>query len=335
MIKIGINGFGRIGRIAFRSIINRSNVEVVAINDLLEIDHLAYLLKYDSVHGKFDGTIKVKEGFLIVNGKSIRITSEKNPETIKWDEVDTHFVLESTGYFTLKNEAALHLKGGAKKVVISAPSKDAPMFVMGVNHHKLKKTDLVFSNASCTTNCLAPMVKVLQDNFGIVEGLVTTVHSTTSSQNTVDGPSDKWRRGRAALNNMIPTSTSASDALINIIPEMKGKLLAMAVRVPIADVSLVDLTVRLKKATSYSNIKKAMKFASENELKGILGYTEDAVVSQDFVSEPRTSVFDAEAGLALNNHFYKLIAWYDNEYGYATKIVDLIEYSAALEQNDV
>ena len=330
MIKVGINGFGRIGRIAFRSIIDRNNVEVVAINDLLTIEHLAYLLKYDSVHGKFKGVIEVKDGSLIVNGKSIRITSEKNPENIKWDAVDVDFVLESTGYFTQRKQAALHLKGGAKKVVISAPSKDAPMFVMGVNHHKLLKNDLVFSNASCTTNCLAPIVKVLHDNFGIVEGLVTTVHATTSSQNTVDGPSDKWRRGRAALNNMIPTSTSASEALTEIIPEMEGKLLAMAVRVPVADVSLVDLTVRLKNSTSYVKIKEAMKSAAENELKGILGYTEEEVVSQDFVSEPRTSVFDAGAGLALNEHFYKLISWYDNEFGYATKIVDLIEYSASL-----
>lgn len=330
MIKVGINGFGRIGRIAFRSIIDRNNVEVVAINDILTIEHLAYLLKYDSVHGRFKGTIEVKNGSLIVNGKSIRITSEKNPENIKWDAVDVDFVLESTGYFTHKNQAALHLKGGAKKVVISAPSNDAPMFVMGVNHKKLKKNDLVFSNASCTTNCLAPIVKVLHENFGIVEGLVTTVHSTTSSQNTVDGPADKWRRGRAALNNMIPTSTSASEALTEIIPEMEGKLLAMAVRVPVADVSLVDLTVRLKNSTSYVKIKEAMKNASENELKGILGYTEDEVVSQDFVSESRTSVFDAGAGLALNEHFYKLISWYDNEFGYATKIVDLIEYSASL-----
>lgn len=330
MIKVGINGFGRIGRIAFRSIISRSNVEVVAINDLLTIDHLAYLLKFDSVHGKFKGTIEANEQSLIVNGKSIRITSEKNPENINWDAVNVDFVLESTGYFTQLNQAALHLKGGAKKVVISAPSKDAPMFVMGVNHKKLLKTDLVFSNASCTTNCLAPIVKVLHENFGIVEGLVTTVHSTTSSQNTVDGPSDKWRRGRAALNNMIPTSTSASEALAEIIPEMEGKLLAMAVRVPVADVSLVDLTVRLKNPTSYLKIKEVMKNASDNELKGILGYTEDEVVSQDFVSEPRTSIFDAGAGLALNEHFYKLISWYDNEFGYATKIVDLIEYSYSL-----
>ncbi|SNR52648.1 glyceraldehyde 3-phosphate dehydrogenase [Lutibacter agarilyticus] len=330
MIKVGINGFGRIGSLAFRSIINRNNIEVVAINDLLSVDHLAYLLKYDSVHGKFNGSIQTTENSLIVNGKVIRITSQKKPELIKWDDLNVDFVIESTGNFTNKDQAQLHLKGGAKKVVISAPSKDAPMFVMGVNHTNLLKTDVVFSNASCTTNCLAPIVKVLHNNFGIVEGLVTTVHSTTASQNTVDGPSEKWRRGRAALNNMIPTSTSASDALLHIIPEMKGKILAMAVRVPIVDVSLIDLTVRLENATSYHEIKNAMKLASENELKGILGYTEDEVVSQDFVSESRTSVFDASAGLELNKNFYKIIAWYDNEFGYATKIVDLIQYSASL-----
>jgi glyceraldehyde 3-phosphate dehydrogenase len=331
MIKVGINGFGRIGRIAFRSIINRNNIEVVAINDLLTIDHLAYLLKYDSVHGKFKGTIEVKDNFLIVNNKSIRVTSEKNPEKIQWDKVSVDFVLESTGFFTKKNQAALHLKGGAKKVVISAPSKDAPMFVMGVNHTKLTKNDLVFSNASCTTNCLAPLVKVLHENFTIVEGLVTTVHSATSSQHTVDGPSAKWRRGRAALNNMIPTSTSASEALSYIIPEMQGKMLSMAVRVPVTDVSLIDLTLRFKNSTSYLKIKEAIKTASENELKGILGYTEDEVTSQDFVSEPRTSVFDANAGLALNENFFKIISWYDNEFGYATKIVDLMVYSASLK----
>ena len=330
MIKIGINGFGRIGRLAFRSIIDRESIEVVAINDLLSVEHLAYLLKYDSVHGKFKGSIEISENTLIVNGKTIRITSEKNPKNIKWDALNIDFVLEATGYFISKDKAALHIKGGAKKVVISAPSKDAPMFVMGVNHKNLLKSDTIFSNASCTTNCLAPVIKILEDNFGIVEGLVTTVHSTTASQNTVDGPSEKWRRGRASLNNMIPTSTSASEALLAVIPEMKGKLLAMAVRVPTVDVSLVDLTVRLEKSTSYKEIKSAMKFASENELKGILGYTEDEVVSQDFVSESRTSVFDANAGIELNSNFYKLIAWYDNEYGYANKIVDLIQYSASL-----
>ena len=330
MIKIGINGFGRIGRLALRSIINRSNIEVVAINDLIDIDQLAYLLKFDSVHGRFKGTVTVKNDVLIVNDKSIRITSEAKPEDIQWDALDVDFVIESTGYFTNKNQAALHLKGGAKKVVISAPSKDVPNFVMGVNNTKLSKNDLIFSNASCTTNCLAPIVKVLNDNFKIIEGLVTTVHASTSSQNVVDGFSEKWRRGRAALNNMIPTSTSASETLIKIIPEMKGKILAMAVRVPVVDVSLIDVTVRLKKATSYNEIKTVMKNASENELKGVLGYTEDEVVSQDFVSEPRTSVFDANAGMELNENFFKIISWYDNEFGYATKLVDLIEYSDSL-----
>jgi len=330
MIKIGINGLGRIGRLALRTILNRKDIEVVAINDLLEIDQLAYLFKFDSVHGRFKGTVEIKNDNLIVNGNSIRITSEKKPEDIKWNEVDVDYVIESTGFFTDKDQAALHIKGGAKKVVISAPSKDAPMFVMGVNNELLTKQDIIFSNASCTTNCLAPIAKVLNDNFGIVEGLATTVHSATLSQKTVDGAEKKWRRGRSALNNMIPTSTSAGEAITKIIPELNGKILAMAVRVPVVDVSLVDLTIRLEKATSYAEIKEVMKKASENELKGILGYTEDEVVSQDFVSEPRTSVFDAEAGLALNAHFYKIISWYDNEFGYATKIVDLIEYSASL-----
>ncbi|WP_457615770.1 type I glyceraldehyde-3-phosphate dehydrogenase [Lutibacter sp.] len=330
MIKIGINGFGRIGRLAFRSAITRKNVEIVAINDLLEVDYLAYLLKYDSVHGAFKGTVEVKNGMLIVNGNPIRITSERNPENIKWNEVDVDYVIESTGFFTTKDKAALHLKGGAKKVIISAPSKDAPMFVMGVNHTKLTKEETIFSNASCTTNCLGPIVKVLNEKFGIVEGLVTTVHAATSSQKTVDGPLKKWRRGRSAINNIIPTSTGAAKAVTKIMPELEGKLSAMAFRVPTVDVSVVDLTVRLEKATSYDEIKDVMKAASENELKGILGYTEDEVVSQDFVSETRTSVFDAGAGLALNDKFYKIISWYDNEYGYATKIVDLLEYSASL-----
>ena len=330
MIKVGINGFGRIGRLAFRTILTRKNVEVVAINDLAAIEQLAYLLKFDSVHGRFKGTIEVKNNFLIVNNKSIRITSEKQPEDIKWGELDVDYVIESTGNFTDKNQAENHIKGGAKKVVISAPSKNAPNFVMGVNHTKLLKNDLVISNASCTTNCIAPIVKVLNDNFEIIEGIVTTVHCTTSSQNPVDGFSDKWRRGRAALNNMIPTSTSASETLIKIIPEMEGKVLAMAVRVPIIDVSLIDFTVRLKTATSYAKIKEVMKNASENKLKGVLGYTEDEVVSQDFVSESRISIFDAQAGMELNKNFFKIIAWYDNESGYATKLVDLIEYSASL-----
>jgi len=330
MIKIGINGFGRIGRLAFRSAINRENVQIVAINDLLEIEHLAYLLKYDSVHGRFNGTVEIKEGALVVNGKSIRVTSERNPENIGWNEANVEFVIESTGFFTEREKAMLHIKGGAKKVVISAPSKDAPMFVMGVNNENLSKGELIFSNASCTTNCLAPIAKVLNDNFGIVEGLVTTVHAATSSQKTVDGPLKKWRRGRSAINNIIPTTTGAAKAVTKIMPELQGKLLAMAVRVPTADVSLIDLTVRLKKPTSYKEIKEVMKKASENEFKGIIGYTEDEVVSQDFVSETRTSVFDAEAGLELNPNFYKIISWYDNEFGYATKIVDLVEYAASL-----
>ncbi|MHB1147069.1 MAG: type I glyceraldehyde-3-phosphate dehydrogenase [Lutibacter sp.] len=331
MIKIGINGFGRIGRLAFRSAINKENIEIVAINDLLDIDHLAYLLKFDSVHGRFKGTIEVKDKTIFVNGKPIRVTAEKNPEDIQWGKVGVDYVIEATGLFTDKDKAALHLKGGTKKVVISAPSNNAPMFVMGVNHTKLSKDELIFSNASCTTNCLAPIAKVLHENFGIIEGIVTTVHAVTASQKTVDGPEKQWRRGRSALNNMIPTTTNAAIAVTKIMPELQGKLLAMAIRVPIADVSLVDLTVRLEKATSYQEIKEVMKKASENELKGILGYTEDEVVSQDFVSEPRTSVFDAEAGLELNPNFYKIISWYDNEFGYATKIVELIEYAASLE----
>lgn len=331
MVKIGINGFGRIGRLAFRTAINKENIEVVAINDLLDIDYLAYLLKYDSVHGRFKGTIEVKDKTMFVNGKPIQVTCEKNPEDIQWGKVGVDYVIEATGLFTDKDQAALHLKGGAKKVVISAPSKDAPMFVMGINHTKLSKDELVFSNASCTTNCLAPIAKVLHENFGIIEGIVTTVHAVTGSQKIVDGPEKQWRRGRSALNNMIPTTTNAAIAVTKIMPELEGKLLAMAIRVPIADVSLVDLTVRLEKATSYQEIKDAMKKASENGLKGILGYTEDEVVSQDFVSEPRTSVFDAGAGLELNPNFYKIISWYDNEFGYATKIVELIEYASSLE----
>jgi len=330
MIKVGINGFGRIGRLAFRSTINRENVQVVAINDLLEVDYLAYLLKYDSVHGRFDGTVAVKDGNLIVNGNTIRVTAERNPENIKWNEAGAESIIESTGFFTDLEKANLHIKGGAKKVIISAPSKDAPMFVMGVNHKKLKTTDTIISNASCTTNCLAPIAKILNDNFGIVECLMTTVHAATSSQKTVDSPLKKWRRGRSALNNIIPTTTGAAKAVTKVIPELKGKMDAMAFRVPTVDVSVIDLTVRLEKSTSYDEIKKVMKAASENEFKGILAYTEDEVVSQDFVSETHTSVFDAGAGLELNPNFFKIISWYDNEFGYATKIVDLVEYSGGL-----
>ncbi|CAM1367462.1 glyceraldehyde-3-phosphate dehydrogenase A [Tenacibaculum soleae] len=330
MIKIGINGFGRIGRLAFRSAINRDNIEIVAINDLLDVDYLAYLLKYDSVHGRFKGDVEVKDGNLIVNGKVIRVTADRNPENLKWNEVEASYIIESTGFFTDKDKAALHIKGGAKKVIISAPSKDANMYVMGVNHTDLTASENVFSNASCTTNCLAPLVKVINDNFGMTEGLMTTVHAATSTQNTVDGPNKKWRRGRSVVNNIIPTSTGAAKAVTKVIPEMLGKLTGMAVRVPVADVSLVDLTFKTAKATSLNEIMATFKAASENEFKGIIGYTEDEVVSQDFVSETRTSVIDAEASLELNENFFKVISWYDNEFSYATKIVDLLEYSASL-----
>ena len=326
-IKIGINGFGRIGRIAFRVAVNRPNVEVVGINDLLDVDHLAYLLKYDSVHGKFDGDVEVKNGHLVVNGKTIRITAERNPEDLKWGEVGAEIVLDCTGIFTNLEGAQKHITAGAKKVAISAPSADAPMFVMGVNHKKITAANTIVSNASCTTNCLAPLAKVIQDKFGIVEGLMTTIHATTATQLTVDGPSKKdWRGGRSALINIIPSSTGAAKAVGKVIPELNGKLTGMSFRVPTADVSVVDLTVRTEKSATMEEVKAALKYASENELKGILGYTDEAVVSQDFVSEPRTSVFDAEASIALNDNFFKLVAWYDNEFGYSTKLVDLAEY---------
>ncbi|MCB0459076.1 MAG: type I glyceraldehyde-3-phosphate dehydrogenase [Flavobacteriaceae bacterium] len=331
MIKIGINGFGRIGRIAFRSAVKRDNVQVVAINDLLDVDYLAYMLKYDSVHGRFDGEVEVKDGKLIVNGNEIRITAERNPENLKWDEVGADYVMECTGIFTTLEKANLHIKGGAKKVAISAPSADAPMFVMGVNHKDLKASDTVFSNASCTTNCLAPIAKVLHDNFGIVDGLMTTIHATTATQNTVDGPSVKdWRGGRSAIHNIIPSSTGAAKAVGKVIPSLNGKLTGMSFRIPTMDVSVVDLTVNLAKGASYDEICKVMKNASEGELKGILGYTDELVVSQDFVSEPRTSVFDAKAGIALTDKFIKVVSWYDNEFGYSTKLVDLIEYADTL-----
>lgn len=331
MIKIGINGFGRIGRLAFRVAAKRDNMQVVAINDLLEVDYLAYMLKYDSVHGQFDGDIDVKDGKLVVNGNEIRITAERNPENLKWDEVGVDYVIESTGIFKSLEKAQLHIDGGAKKVVISAPSPDAPMFVMGVNHDKLKASDKIFSNASCTTNCLAPLAKVLHDNFEIKDGLMTTIHATTATQNTVDGPSAKdWRGGRAALHNIIPASTGAAKAVGKVIPELNGKLTGMAFRVPTMDVSVVDLTVNLGKPASYDEICKVMKKASENEMKGIMGYTEELVVSQDFVGESRTSVFDAKAGMALTDTFVKVVSWYDNEFGYSTKTVDLIEHAASL-----
>lgn len=330
-VKIGINGFGRIGRLVLRASVERDNVEVVAINDLLDVEHLAYLLKYDSVHGRFDGTVDVKDGHLLVNGKTVRITAERDPKNLKWDEIGADIVAECTGIFTTLETAQYHIDGGAKKVVISAPSKDAPMFVMGVNHQAVKASDTIVSNASCTTNCLAPLAKVLNDNFGIVEGLMTTVHATTATQLTVDGPSKKdYRGGRSAMLNIIPASTGAAKAVTKVIPELQGKLTGMAFRVPTADVSVVDLTVRLEKDTSYDEIKKVFKEASEGELKGILGYTEEAVVSQDFVSDARTSIFDAGAGIELNSNFFKVISWYDNEAGYSHKLVDLAEYVATL-----
>ena len=330
-LKIGINGFGRIGRLVFRESVRRDGVDVVAINDLLEVEHLAYLLKYDSVHGKFDGTVEIKDGHLLVNGKTVRITAEREPKNIKWDAVDVEIVAECTGIFKTLDMAQKHIEGGAKKVVISAPSPDAPMFVMGVNHKDIKGSDTIVSNASCTTNCLAPLAKVLNDNYGIEEALMTTVHATTATQMTVDGPSKKdWRGGRSAMLNIIPASTGAAKAVTKVIPALKGKLTGMAFRVPTADVSVVDLTVRLEKETSYEEIKKTFKAASEGELNGILGYTEEDVVSQDFVSDPRTSIFDAGAGMELNSKFFKLICWYDNEAGFSNKMVDLAQHVASL-----
>ncbi|WP_298767491.1 type I glyceraldehyde-3-phosphate dehydrogenase [uncultured Polaribacter sp.] len=333
MIKVGINGFGRIGRLAFRSTVSRPNVQVVAINDLLDVDYLAYMLKYDSVHGQFEGSVDVKDGKLIVNGNEIRITAERNPADLKWNEVDADYVIESTGFFLTEELASKHLEAGAKKVVLSAPSKDhTPMFVMGVNNTELKADQKIFSNASCTTNCLAPITKVLHDNFGIAEGLMTTVHAATATQKTVDGPSMKdWRGGRSAIGNVIPSSTGAAKAVGKVIPAMDGKLTGMAFRIPTMDVSVVDLTVKLEKAASYEDICAAMKAASESDaMKGVLGYTEDLVVSQDFVGDTRTSIFDAKAGIALNDNFVKVVSWYDNEMGYSTKIVDLIEYADTL-----
>lgn len=330
-VKIGINGFGRIGRLVFRASVKRPDVEVVAINDLLELDHLAYLLKYDSVHGPFDGTVEVSGNDLVVNGKRVRITAERDPKNLKWDAVGAEIVAECTGIFTTLEMAQYHIDGGAKKVVISAPSKDAPMFVMGVNHKNVKASDTIVSNASCTTNCLAPLAKVLHDNFGIEEALMTTVHATTATQLTVDGPSRKdFRGGRSAMLNIIPASTGAAKAVTKVIPELEGKLTGMAFRVPTADVSVVDLTVRLQKETSYEEIKKVFKAASEGALKGILGYTEEDVVSQDFIGDSRTSIFDAGAGIELNSKFFKVVSWYDNEAGYSNKLVDLAQYIHSL-----
>ncbi|MBP3944248.1 type I glyceraldehyde-3-phosphate dehydrogenase [Sphingobacteriaceae bacterium WQ 2009] len=331
-MKIGINGFGRIGRLAFRAAVNRPGVEIVGINDLVEPDYLAYMLKYDSTHGKFDGTVEVKDGNLVVNGKTIRVTAEKDPSNLKWDEVGAEVIIESTGFFLTQELAQKHIDAGAKKVIMSAPAKDdTPTFVMGVNHKELTADQHIISNASCTTNCLAPVAKVLNDNFGILEGLMTTVHAVTATQKTVDGPSVKdWRGGRGAYQNIIPSSTGAAKAVGLVLPELKGKLTGMSLRVPTADVSVVDLTVRLEKAASYETIKAAMKAASEGELKGILGYTEDEVVSTDFLGDARTSIFDAKAGISLNDNFVKVISWYDNEWGYSNKIVDLAQLAASL-----
>ncbi len=326
-IKIGINGFGRIGRLVFRSAIENDDFEVICVNDLLEVEHLAYLLKYDSVHGPFNGSVEIVNGNLIVNGKTITVSSEKNPELIKWGDMSVDVVAECTGLFTTKEKAGLHINGGCKKVVISAPSSDVPMFVMGVNHNNVNGNDLVVSNASCTTNCLAPIAKVLNDNFLIEEGLMTTVHAVTATQFTVDGPSKKdYRGGRSSLLNIIPSSTGAAKAVTKVIPSLEGKLTGMAFRIPTANVSVVDLTVRLKKDTSYEEIKKVMLQASKNELKGILGYCDEPVVSQDFIGDKRTSIFDASAGMQLNSNFFKIISWYDNECGYSNKLLDLAKH---------
>jgi glyceraldehyde 3-phosphate dehydrogenase len=326
-IKIGINGFGRIGRLVFRSAMKQNDVTVVGVNDLLDIDHLAYLLKYDSVHGTYDGSIEVKGDNLVVDGHSVRISAERDPSAIGWGDLDADVVAECTGIFTSLEKAQSHLDGGAKKVVISAPSPDAPMFVMGVNHSEASASNTIVSNASCTTNCLAPIAKVLNDNFEIEEGLMTTVHATTATQFTVDGPSRKdFRGGRSSLLNIMPASTGAAKAVTKVIPALVGKLTGMAFRVPTANVSVVDLTVKLKKETSYEEIKQVMRNAANNEMKNILGYCDEPVVSQDFIGDVRTSVFDAGAGMELNSHFFKIISWYDNECGYSNKLIDLAKH---------
>ena len=326
-MKIGINGFGRIGRLAFRAAIERPDIQIVGINDLVEPDYMAYMLKYDSTHGQFKGTIAVEGGNLVVNGQTIRVTAEKDPANLKWNEVGAEVVIESTGLFLTQETAQKHIDAGAKKVVMSAPAKDdTPTFVMGVNHKLLKAEQTIVSNASCTTNCLAPIAKVLNDAFGIEEGLMSTIHAVTATQKTVDGPSAKdWRGGRGAYQNIIPSSTGAAKAVGLVLPELKGKLTGMSFRVPVADVSVVDLTVRLKKSATYEEVKAAMKEASEGAMKGILGYTEDEVVSEDFKGDARTSIFDAKAGIALNDNFVKVVSWYDNEWGYSNKLIDLVQ----------
>ncbi|MEX2511634.1 MAG: type I glyceraldehyde-3-phosphate dehydrogenase [Cyclobacteriaceae bacterium] len=327
-LKVGINGFGRIGRLVFRAAQDRNDVQIVGINDLIDVDYMAYMLKYDSTHGRFKGDVEVKDGKLVVNGNAIRVTSERNPADLKWSDVGAEIIAESTGLFLTKESAKGHIDAGAKKVVMSAPSKDdTPMFVMGVNQASYTSDMIFASNASCTTNCLAPLAKVVNDNWGIEEGLMTTVHATTATQKTVDGPSAKdWRGGRGAGQNIIPSSTGAAKAVGKVIPELNGKLTGMAFRVPTPNVSVVDLTVRLSKGASYEEICAKMKEASEGELKGVLGYTEDAVVSTDFVGESNTSVFDAGAGIQLSDKFVKLVAWYDNEWGFSNKMLDLIQY---------
>ena len=333
MTKVGINGFGRIGRLAFRAATERKDIEIVGINDLVDPEYMAYMLKYDSTHGRFEGNVEVKDGNLVVNGKKIRVTAEKDPANLKWGDVGAEIVIESTGLFLTQADGQKHISAGAKKVVFSAPAKDdTPTFVMGVNHQKLTKDHTIVSNASCTTNCLAPIAKILNDKFGIAEGLMSTIHAVTATQKTVDGPSLKdWRGGRGAYQNIIPSSTGAAKAVALVIPELKGKLTGMSFRVPVADVSVVDLTVRLEKPASYDEIKKAMKDASEGELKGILGYTEDEVVSSDFLGDARTSIFDAKAGIALNNNFVKVVSWYDNEWGYSNKLIDLVQELANIK----
>ena len=333
MIKVGINGFGRIGRMVFRAAVKNfgNDIQIVGINDLLDADYLAYMLKYDSVHGRFDGTVAVEGNTLVVNGNKIRLTAEMDPANLKWDEVGAEVVVESTGFFLTDETARKHIQAGAKKVIMSAPSKDAtPMFVYGVNHTTYAGQDII-SNASCTTNCLAPIAKVLNDKWGITDGLMTTVHSTTATQKTVDGPSMKdWRGGRAASGNIIPSSTGAAKAVGKVIPALNGKLTGMSMRVPTLDVSVVDLTVNLAKPATYAEICAAMKEASEGELKGVLGYTEDAVVSSDFLGDTRTSIFDAKAGIALTDTFVKVVSWYDNEIGYSNKVLDLIAHMASV-----
>lgn len=332
-IKVGINGFGRIGRLVFRVAADMPEVEVVAVNDLIDVDYIAYMLKYDSTHGRFNGTVKVEDGNLVVNGSNVRVTSETNPANLKWGEVGADYVVESTGIFLTKEKAQGHLDAGAKKVIMSAPSKDdTPMFVMGVNHKKYSSDMKFVSNASCTTNCLAPIAKVLNDNYGIAEGLMTTIHATTATQKTVDGPSMKdWRGGRGAGQNVIPSSTGAAKAVGKVIPELNGKLTGMAFRVPTPNVSVVDLTCRLEKGASYEEICAAMKNASEGEMKGILGYTDESVVSNDFLGELCTSVFDAGAGIGLNDNFVKVVSWYDNEMGYSRKVVELLIYMNSVD----